>query len=148
MLHVDTRLGPSPIHGIGLIATESIAAGREVWTLLPAFDLVLDEARFRALPPAARQTILYYAFFDLHRRCFVLSSDDDRFTNHSTTPNCGMQTGKAIALRDIAAGEEITVDYAELGWTQFLGLPKNATAGSGPRVGSWDRRSPPCPGSA
>lgn len=40
----------------------------------------------------------------------------DDFTNHSCQPNCGLQAGPGgflmVALRDIAAGEELTYDYS------------------------------------
>jgi len=36
-----------------------------------------------------------------------------RFVNHSCDPNCGVREGLTlVALRDIAAGEEVTFDYA------------------------------------
>ena len=49
----------------------------------------------------------------------VLSGDADRFTNHSGDPNTVVEgvnapTAFVVAARDIAAGEEITCDYAEI----------------------------------
>lgn len=42
-----------------------------------------------------------------------LNSEDQGYINHSCKPNCGIKNSlKIIAMRDIAIGEEITVDYA------------------------------------
>jgi SET domain-containing protein len=43
-----------------------------------------------------------------------MSSDDDRFTNHSNDPNTHMVGNHAVATRDIQPGEELTDDYTEL----------------------------------
>lgn len=123
MLLVDARVGPSPIHGLGLIAREPIPAGTVIWRLHSEFDVLLPERTFAALPKVARRTIAYYAVFDLVQRCFVLSSDDDRFTNHAAEPNCVFDEQDQTSRTAIAIGEEITVDYRALGWTWFCGLP-------------------------
>lgn len=48
---------------------------------------------------------------------FSRSTDPMRFTNHSCKPNARLciRAGRVefYALRDIAAGEEVTVDYGE-----------------------------------
>ena len=51
----------------------------------------------------------------------VLSSDDDRFTNHSNDPNTLEEGGyESYAIRDIQAGEEITWNYRGWGECDFL----------------------------
>jgi SET domain-containing protein len=45
----------------------------------------------------------------------VLSADDDRFTNHSGTPNTKYCGEYSIAVRDILPDEEITANYGEYG---------------------------------
>ncbi|NUP95335.1 MAG: SET domain-containing protein [Planctomycetaceae bacterium] len=122
MLLVDARIGPSRIHGLGLIAQAPIAKGTVVWRLEPTFDVVIPESQLAQLSLAARRALAYYAVFDIEKRVFILSSDDDRFTNHADDPNCSFH-GEQRASRAIAAGEEITVNYRELGWTQFGGMP-------------------------
>jgi SET domain-containing protein len=45
---------------------------------------------------------------------WVLPGDHDRYMNHSDEPNVGMNPNgntENLALRDIAAGEELTCDY-------------------------------------
>jgi len=119
MLLVNARAGMSSIHGYGLIAQEFIPRGTIIWRFQPGFDVVIPEAEIERLSPAARDQVLYYAYFDKQNHSFILSSDDDRFTNHSDEPN---STSKAhcdgdfvVAIRDIQPGEEITINYREIG---------------------------------
>jgi hypothetical protein len=111
MLLVDARAGASRIHGIGLIAREFIPKGTRVWEPRPGFDLFLTEEGFAALSEPARRQVDWYAYWDPGRRMYVLSADDDRFTNHSDDPNTENVGEATHAVRDIRPGEEITWDY-------------------------------------
>lgn len=110
MLHVKTRLGPSPIHGIGAFAAEDIPKGTIIWEFREGFDLRLTEEELRRLaPPALEQALKYSYVEDGH---YILCADDARHFNHSETPNTDDTSALyTIAARDIAAGEEITSDY-------------------------------------
>ena len=112
MLMVKASKGPSDIHGVGLIAREAIPRGTTVWRFQPGFDLALPAGMLALLSPTAREQVRYYAYLDATAQVYFLSSDDDRFTNHSDTANTAdkgyLQT---VATRDIAAGEEVTWDY-------------------------------------
>ena len=45
-------------------------------------------------------------------RFIVFEADDARYMNHADDPNFGfLSENEAVALRDIAAGEELTCDY-------------------------------------
>jgi hypothetical protein len=60
--------------------------------------------------------LLHYGYTDRLLKRFILCCDDARFIDHSDSPNAGVDTdrdeyGVDIALRDIASGEELTVDY-------------------------------------
>lgn len=130
MLLINARKGPSRIHGLGLFANEFIPAGTVMWVLRPEFDVVLTEEQFQSLSPVAQEQVRYYCYYDPRHRTYVLSSDDDRFTNHSDQANSvldadGMST---VALRDIHSGEEITWDYRAWGGIDF-------TVGAGPGRG-------------
>lgn len=101
----------SAIHGRGCFATKAFARRRKI-AEYTGQRITNAEAERRAE----------------HRRVLRISGLDDRWSidggrggngthyiNHSCTPNAFMQTiGKkllVLALRDIAPGEEITVDY-------------------------------------
>jgi len=107
MLLVDTRVGPSSIHGLGLFAQQFIGKGTLVWERVPGLDLALSQEQVDALPERARRTVRYYSFRHVHSQEYILCCDDDRFVNHSDDPN----TDGRKALRDIAPGEEMTFDY-------------------------------------
>jgi len=121
MLLVNASAGSSNIHGIGLIAREFIPQGTKIWELNPDFDLMLDKEFLHSLPAPAQQCIRYYAYFDLGLQKYILSSDDDRFTNHSEEPNTEDVDGATYAKCDIFPGEEITANYLNLGLTEFMG---------------------------
>jgi SET domain-containing protein len=116
MLLVRTRLGPSPIHGLGLFAVDPIPAGTAVWRFTPGFDLDLEPATVDAQPQPFRDALLHYGWVDPGVDRYLLCCDDVRFMNHSDTPNVrprfeGDPRGADVAIRDIAAGEELTIDY-------------------------------------
>lgn len=114
MLLVDARVGPSSIHGCGLIARQFISAGTLVWRFVPGFDVVLTESQLAALSLSAREQVLHYAEWRQDRHVFVLSADDDRFTNHSENPNTRSEGDVVYATQDIHPGEEITCDYRQV----------------------------------
>ena len=119
MLLVPTTIAASPIHGIGLFAAEPIPAGTPVWALDPLFDRVFPAAELAHRPDHVRAFLEHYCEYFPETDELVLSGDADRFTNHSDDPNTRVDgenrpDARVIAIRDIAAGEEITCDYGEI----------------------------------
>ncbi|MFO0878148.1 MAG: SET domain-containing protein [Gemmataceae bacterium] len=133
MLLVNARAGVSRIHGIGLIAREFIPRGASIWEYRPGFDLELPDDLVRILSGPAQEQVFWYAYYDLTQRVYVLSADDDRFTNHADDPNTTNE-GKAVtfATRDILPGEEITWDYRP--WGGLLADEKAAFVGGSPLI--------------
>jgi uncharacterized protein len=120
---------------MGLIAQTLIPKGTKVWEFMPGFDVIIPEAELARLSPIAQTQVIYWAYFDLETREFVLSGDDDRFTNHADEPNTTViDNGYTIANRDIQAGEEITADYNEL---VMVNVPEGNNYGV-----QWTRPSP------
>jgi SET domain-containing protein len=106
---LDPRVvvGPSRIHGLGLHARAPIAAGEVVirWRgeILPVTELVRlkDRPRYDCAT-LSESTIMVFA-----------ANDPVIHGNHSCDPNLWMEGAVSeSARRDIAAGEELTVDYA------------------------------------
>jgi len=106
-----TEVRSSPIHGRGLFARDAIARGEIVAV---KGGHVLTRARWADLEPtlgAAEIQIAEDLFIAPvrpgHRDGAML------FTNHSCDPNLAIQ-GQIVlvAMRDIAAGEELTIDWA------------------------------------
>jgi len=116
MLLVPTELRPSPLHGIGLFASAPIARGTAVWRFAPGFDQEFDDAEIDRMEPHIRGFFDTYGYLDRTTKRLILCFDNARFTNHSESPNLRPDYtqdpfGIDVALRDISAGEELTLDY-------------------------------------
>ena len=69
------------------------------------------------LPEHVQAFFSHYGYLDRSVKRIILCFDDARFVNHSDAPNVATDYaqdpyGLDVALRDIAAGEELTMDYA------------------------------------
>jgi uncharacterized protein len=114
MIHPDTALRfVSPEIGYGVFATRVIPRGTITW-VRDALDQVLTAAHVAALPVLQHETLDKYTFRDSAGN-YVLCWDLARYMNHACAPSClGTGYGFEVAVRDIAAGEELTDDYATL----------------------------------
>lgn len=117
MLLVPTRLAPSAIHGIGVFALAPIAKGQAVWRFQKGLDRTFGPDIVGGLPEHVRMFFERYGYLDRNVKRIILCFDDARFVNHSDTPNVVTDYapdpyGLDVALRDIEAGEELTMDYA------------------------------------
>jgi len=116
MYRVRTKVGRSTIPGagIGLFAAEPIPKGHVVWEVSP-WHAEFDHEDMDKLPESAREVILFFGYFDQGGNCYCLDIDNGRFTNHSDDANLKVIDPKRReclqAVRDIAAGEELTIDY-------------------------------------
>ena len=122
MLMLKTRVGPSPIHGVGVFACQDVAQGSLVWQFEPAFDRVIADAELAALPAAFKDMLEMYAYRSTEvEGGVVLPCDHARFLNHSDDPNTAELPFRSIARTAIKAGDEITCDYGAfcVGWTGF-----------------------------
>lgn len=129
MILVPTHVAPSGIHGNGLFADASIARGTPIYRFLPGFDQVFTTEQWAALPEPARSFTRHFSYLRRDAGELILSGDHARFMNHTDLPNTGLPSDSAdalttVALRDIAANEELTCDYrafdADVSWK--LGL--------------------------
>ena len=112
MLTVKTYLDKSPIAGLGVFAGENISKDRVIWTFVTGFDRIMTEEDRMALPEPARTYLETYAFWENGK--IVFTGDNDRFTNHSDSPNTYVATnGDIHAKNDIPQGTEITGNYKE-----------------------------------
>lgn len=106
-----TEARPSPIHGTGLFAKQAISTGEIVAV---KGGHVLSRAQWAALEPA-----LGSAEIQIAEDLFIAPVRSDHrdgsmlYTNHSCDPNLAIQ-GQIVlvAMRDIAPGEELTIDWA------------------------------------
>ncbi len=102
---------PSRISGRGLVALRAIAAGEVV--AVKGGHVVTTE-RLRSLPEQLQNSDVQITD-ELH--LVALTEEEYEavmlFINHSCEPNVGFAGNVVlVAMRDIAAGEELTTDYA------------------------------------
>lgn len=107
------QVGPSCIDGFGAFAEEAIAARRKIGEIRGE-SISVAEARIRA---TRHERIMIVELSARKAIDFSRSGDPMRYTNHSCSPNARLciRQGRVefYALRAIAPGEEITVDYGE-----------------------------------
>src|SRR5262245_18560028 len=112
MMLIPTRVAPSRIHGMSLFAVQSVSRGTPVWRFQAGFDHDFSPDQFAALPPLAREHTRWFCFVSPKTGHVILSGHHACFINHSLTPNSGASAKQGpvvttVALRDIAAGDEI-----------------------------------------
>jgi SET domain-containing protein len=115
MMLIRTYLASSEIQGLGVFTGEFVAKGSPLWVLNPKFDIFLREAEIEALPRHMQDFVARYSYPHLELpEIRVIDCDDGKYMNHSDQPNTDFRRFDiGYAVRDIAAGEEITCSYYE-----------------------------------
>lgn len=112
---VAYRTGPSLIHGIGLFAAEPVLAGTVVWRFSPETDRAFtpDEVASLSEPERSEILSLVHTYISAFSGKYVQNLDDAKYFNHSPDSNVVDSDAEecCIAVRDIAKGEELTIDY-------------------------------------
>lgn len=104
------RIAPSKIHGVGVVALVDIQKDQKVYLDRIPTVYSLRYADFNKLRPDVAQILLERWPNIIHGSTFIYpDSLMQPYMNHSDTPNYDAKYD--LALRDIAAGEEITEDY-------------------------------------
>src|SRR5689334_6324223 len=111
MFRVATFVSRSGIHGFGVFAAQAIPKGTTIWELDEGADWVLTEEEMAAFPEKLQEQMISWTYLGEDGK-YVLCSDAAKFMNHSFEPNCDDHGElRTVAIRDIAAGEELTCDY-------------------------------------
>lgn len=126
-----------PGKGRGIVALRDYLAGTELERspviIVPDADLL----KRPSCPTVFDQYLLYWS--DEPGRELVMGGGFLMFYNHSDRPNIELRTGpdpdtmSVVALRDIAAGEELVYDYGIELW--FTPASEPAWDGCSPRAG-------------
>jgi SET domain-containing protein len=107
----DVAVRTSGIDGQGVFAAEGISRWRKIGEIRGEAISVV-EARIRA---TRHERVMMVEISAERAIDFARSTDPMRYTNHSCSPNArlSIRQGRVefYALREIAAGEEITVNY-------------------------------------
>lgn len=118
MMFVKTKVLPSKIHGLGIIADEFIPKGTIIWKFTPGFDLKFTKGQIKKFPRQVREYLEKYCWLSKKSGRYCFSSDNGKYFNHSKTPNSlsayyeDEEEVVTKAIRDIKKGEEITDDYS------------------------------------
>jgi len=105
----------SDIHGRGVFARVALAAGEE---LIDYHGEVITWQEASRRYESGDQDYGHTFFFDIDDGLVIdggVNGNESRWINHSCEPNCEfVQQGRRVfvrALRDIAGGEELLLDY-------------------------------------
>ena len=115
-LNSKIQVGKSPIGGKGLFAKENFKKDEQFRVVNgKAPTVIMTDKEFREFIKA-RDSYNAVALGNGTHRVGILSREEDpsSYGNHSCEPNIAPNNGKVIALRDINAGHELTIDYAPL----------------------------------
>lgn len=115
MFHPDVELRLLDFRiGLGLVATRPIPRGTVTWVMCELEQVFAPQALARIGDPY-RTYLEKYAYAS-DAGDHILCCDVGRYLNHSCEPNTLTLPGTEleVAVRDIAAGEELTDDYGTL----------------------------------
>lgn len=111
MLLVKTHIKNSPVHGIGLFASEFIPKGTLIWKHEYGFDSVISDEKKLSLPKLSQDFIEFFYYYKKDFGWTILG-DNSRFINHSENPNTDSQEFfTTVSNKDIQEGEEILENY-------------------------------------
>jgi SET domain-containing protein len=117
MMMVETELKPSQIHGLGVFLLQPVPKGGLIWRFDSRIDRVYTEAEVQSLPSHVQRYLRTYCTWHGATGLYVLCGDNGRYFNHSIAPSTvsnAISFGEDHAVRDLAAGEELTSDYATI----------------------------------
>ena len=110
--HTELRFINEKI-GYGVVALRPIPKGTITWALDKLYRIFTPE-QVRAMDDLYQQVLDKYTYRNSEGN-HILCWDNARFVNHSSNANCLTTAYEfEIAIRDIAAGEELTDDYGYL----------------------------------
>ena len=99
--------------GFGLFAITDIQKGERIVDFSTGTGSWIDTKQADALYDAGNDYIIQTDDNLFFAAANDAELEDADFINHSCDPNCGIRGSlEIVAMRDIAAGEEITFDYA------------------------------------
>ena len=84
-----------------------------IWRLDERFDRLIEVEVYESMTGPVKCYLDRYCYpRRSDPRFIVFEADDARYMNHADEPNFSFSSeNEAVALRDIAAGEELTCDY-------------------------------------
>jgi hypothetical protein len=137
-MFVQTEVRDTGVYGNALYAAGPIRRGTIVCSFTLGSDVTTEDEYVRAVAenrqPVTRTGTRYAG------RYFTFGNVEApyNYVNHSFKPNLLCHCGVVLALRDIEAGEEMTLDYRTLIDTTDVGLYNDAVTGK--EIRGWSAR--------
>ena len=137
-MFVRTEIRDTGVYGKALYAAQRIGRGTIVCSFTLGSDVTTEDEYVRAVAelrqPVTRTGTRYAGKY------FTYGNLDApyNFVNHSFEPNLLCHCGIVLALRDINAGDEMTLDYRTLIDTTEVGLYHDAVTGK--EIRGWPAR--------
>ena len=107
MFLIDTYLGKSKIHGVGVFSKQNVKKGRKIKEVRPEFEIRFNKTNLPRMPLALANFIQTHAHEEDENE-YCLGIDNEKYLNHSDNPTVDE---KGYALKNIKIGDEITIDY-------------------------------------
>lgn len=114
-MFIPVQVRPSSIFGKGLFPLEGVKKGTVVCSFTVDSKIITEDDYLEAI--RADRYLVVRTGTRYVGKFFTYTDDpeaDVNFFNHSFAPNLLVHCGVVIAMRDIPAGEELTVDYRYL----------------------------------
>ena len=119
LTEVYCKLGVSPIHGIGVFALRDIKAGTTpLKSMVTNKEIKFSRDELKKVPGSVRRHLSIFCLIE-KGRVFVPeigmnAVNLSTYLNHSKNPNLEFDDDYVLtAIRDIARGEELMIDYDE-----------------------------------
>ena len=128
-MFVKTEVRETGVYGKAMYAGEAVRRGTIVCSFTLGSEVATEQEYVRAVAenrqPLTRTGTRYAG------RYFTFGNEDKPYNcvNHSFKPNLLCHCGVVVAMRDIAAGEEMTLDYRTLIDTTDVGIYNDAVTG-------------------
>ncbi len=115
---VPVEFRKSSVHGFGVFAAGPIPAGARVWQVDDSMH-VCEASDLAGLSRVELRFALHGGYLHKPSGRFLWYTDGMQYMNHCPTPDANVGLGKwpplaedhCVALRDIAAGDELFEDY-------------------------------------
>ena len=116
-ISVEVKLVSDEV-GLGVFSKQHIKAGTLLWTPSLVVKYTEEECAAVLMKMSKEDANMWlrqsYVLATEPSMLCVNQTDDGRFVNHSSQPNCGYASVEepSVALREIVPGEELTCNYA------------------------------------
>ena len=129
-MFIRVEVRPSTIFGSGLFPLDPVPRGTVVCSFTTDSRIITEDEYVKAV--ADEKYLIVRTGTRYVGKYFTYTDDpnsDWNFFNHSFDPNLLVHCGIVVATRDIAPGEELTVDYRTLIDDTQVGVYNDATTG-------------------